>query len=138
MTTKHDEIASLQRRVMEAIDRQDWPAVKELTAPRLRVHVGGPDTDFDGWLAQGKMFYGAFPDGKHELQEVVVENDRAAVRGVWRGTHAGTFNGIPATGRTVAIDLAMMDRFVNGRLVEHWGIFDALGLLQQIGAIPTP
>src|SRR5262245_41496807 len=138
MTTKHDEIAALQHRLWETIDRQDWAAVKDLTAPRLRVHVGGPDMDFDGWVAQGKMFYGAFPDGKHEIQEVVVENDRAAMRGVWRGTHTGMFNGIPATGRKVAIDMAIIDRFVDGRLVDHFGVFDALGLLQQIGAIPTP
>jgi predicted ester cyclase len=137
MTTTHDSLASLQRHITDAIDRQDWAAVKELTAPRARIRTAGQDMDFDGWLAQGKAFYSAFPDGKHEIQDVVVETDRVAMRGVWRGTHQGPFNGIAATGRRVAVDMVMVDRFVEGQLVERIGVFDALALLQQIGALPS-
>lgn len=138
MNNTHETLASFQRQLIDAIDRQDWAGVKELTSPHVRVHVTGQDLDWDGWQAQGKAFYSAFPDGKHEIQQVVVEADRVVMRGLWRGTHQGAFNGLPASGRRVGVDLMFMDRVVDGRLVERWGVFDAMGLLQQIGAIPGP
>ena len=62
--------------------------------------------------------------------------DHGCVRGVWRGTHKGPFQGIPASGSAVAIDMMIIDRIVDGRIVEHFVQLDAMGLMQQIGAMP--
>jgi steroid delta-isomerase-like uncharacterized protein len=131
-----ESIKAAVRQFIEVIDRQDWPAVKELASPTCRVRVGGHDLDRDAWLGMGQMFAAAFPDGKHEVQELVAEGDRVVSRSVWRGTHRGSFQGIPASGRAVAIDVMMMERIVDGRIVEHHVVLDALGLMQQIGALP--
>lgn len=136
--TTHEQLKALEQRLTDAIDRQDWTTAKQMTAPGVRVRMGGQDMDLDGWLAQGQGFYAAFPDGRHEVAETVIDGDRIAVRGVWRGTHRGPFQGIPASGRAVAIDMMMVDRFVEGRLVQRAGLFDAVALLQQIGAFPAP
>jgi predicted ester cyclase len=137
MTNSNDQLVTLQRRLTDAIDCQDWSAVKAMTASHLRVRTGGQDMNWDGWLAQGKAFYSAFPDGKHEIQETMVDADRVAIRGTWSGTHKASFNGIPASGRRVTVDMVLIDRFVDGKLVDRWGVFDALALLQQIGAFPS-
>lgn len=135
--TTHEQLKALEHRLTDAIDRQDWTAAQAMTATGVRVRMGGQDLDLEGWLAQGRAFYAAFPDGRHEIVEVVTDGDRIAVRGVWRGTHRGSFQGVPASGRAVAIDMMMVDRFVEGRLVQRAGLFDAVALMQQIGAFPT-
>jgi steroid delta-isomerase-like uncharacterized protein len=137
MTTTTDTLKASVRRFIDAVDRQDWATTKELAAPGCRARVGGRDIDRDAWLGMGQMFAAAFPDGKHEIQDMIAEGDRVVVRGVWRGTHKGEFQGIPASGRAVAIDMTIIDRIVDGRIVEHFVLLDAMGLMQQIGALPA-
>jgi steroid delta-isomerase-like uncharacterized protein len=132
------DLKSLARVMFETIDRQDWPAARELTSPSLRVSIGGQVLDRDGWIGMGQMFAAAFPDGKHQITDMIAEGDRVVVSGVWRGTHKGDFQGIPASGRSVEVNMIMVDRFAGGRIVEHGGLFDTLALLQQIGAFPAP
>jgi steroid delta-isomerase-like uncharacterized protein len=136
MTTTTDTLKATARRFIDAVDRQDWATAKELAAPGCRVRAGGHDLDREAWLGMGQMFAAAFPDGKHELQALVAEGDVVAMRGVWRGTHEGSFQGIPASGRAVAIDMVIIDRVVDGRIVEHFAQFDALAMMQQLGAMP--
>jgi predicted ester cyclase len=52
--------------------------------------------------------------------------------------HTGEFQGIPATGKTVAVDAVFWFRFANGKVIDHWGQGDFFGLLQQLGAVPAP
>ena len=59
-------------------------------------------------------------------------------RMVVRGTHTGDFRGIAPSGRQVAVDAVNISRLVEGRVVEEWVNFDAMGLLRQLGALPLP
>lgn len=82
------------------------------------------------------MFAG-FPDLRWDVQETVVEADRVASFSFWTGTHQGEFLGIPATGRRVKVEAWNLDRFQNGQLTESRVMMDVMGLLTQLGAIPT-
>jgi steroid delta-isomerase-like uncharacterized protein len=75
----------------------------------------------------------AFPDVKFVVDEIVGENDVVAARYRWEGTHSGTFLGIPATGRRVAVRGMDFYRFKNGRVSEHWDNMDELAMLTQLG-----
>ena len=44
--------------------------------------------------------------------------------------------GRPSMGRTVVIDVIEICRFKAGKMVEHWGVPDQLGMLQQLGLVP--
>jgi predicted ester cyclase len=121
---------------LSTLDGQNWEEVFTLVSPGCRSHVSGQEMDREGWKGMGLMFYGGFPDGRHVLGELVAEGNTVAVRALFRGTHKGSFQGIPATGKSVAIGSAMFYRIENGQIVEHWGEFDAIGLMQQIGAMP--
>ncbi len=55
----------------------------------------------------------------------------------WRGTHKGELMGIPATGKQVTTSGISILRVANGKIAEQWDSFDNLGMLQQIGVIPT-
>jgi predicted ester cyclase len=69
---------------------------------------------------------------------VIAEDDKVVLRVTAGGTHQGEFQGIPATGRTVTITGMGIARIEDGRIAESWWDFDALGLMQQLGAVPAP
>ncbi len=80
----------------------------------------------------------AFPNFRMDVQDVIASGDKAVARLRATGTHQGEFMGIPATGKSVAVDLIDITRFSDDGLAhEHWGVADFLALLQQLGAIPA-
>lgn len=82
--------------------------------------------------------WGAFPDARLEIEDVVSEGDRVACRYAMKATHQGPFQGIPATGRQITLTGITILRLVNGRCVERWNQADFLGLMQQLGVAPAP
>jgi steroid delta-isomerase-like uncharacterized protein len=80
----------------------------------------------------------AFPDLHISIDEQIAEGDIVVTRWTGTGTHEGELMGIPATGKQVTTAGINIDRFAGGKLVAGWALFDQLGLLQQIGAIPVP
>jgi predicted ester cyclase len=81
------------------------------------------------------MLRSAFPDVHYTVENAVAEGDLAAGHVTVRGTHQGEFLGVAPTGREVTWTETYVGRFEHGKLVEHWGDSDDLGLMQQIGAV---
>jgi len=79
-----------------------------------------------------QSFHDAFPDISVRVDEIVVEGDRAAIATTIVGTHDGELLGIAATGRRVAITGIDLVRVQDGRIVEHRGLTDTVGLLRQL------
>jgi predicted ester cyclase len=78
------------------------------------------------------------PDAHFTLEDIVAEDDRVAYRLTLRGTHHGTFLGIPATRAQVTVSFTAFVRIENGKLAEEWGGLDQIDLLRQIGAVVSP
>lgn len=76
-------------------------------------------------------------DGHWEIVELLSAGNRVVVRWTGTGTHKGELNGIPATGRPVRVDAITIHRLADNRIAETWEVWDTLGLLQQIGVVPT-
>jgi steroid delta-isomerase-like uncharacterized protein len=89
-----------------------------------------------------KQFMGvylrAFPDANMTIEDQLVEGDRVVTRWTGRGTQTGQFMEMPPSGKKVAVRGVQIDRFSGGKIVEEWTLFDQLGMLQQLGAVPTP
>lgn len=81
------------------------------------------------------MFRSAFPDLRMEPHEILAEGDLVSCRGTFTGTHQGEFMGVPPTGRHIEADAIDILRIRDGQFVEHWGVMDAMTLMQQIGAL---
>lgn len=60
------------------------------------------------------------------------EGDKVAVRWSMEGIHKGELMGMPATGKNIAFTGMIIDRFAEGKIVEHWEQFDMLGMMQQL------
>ena len=79
----------------------------------------------------------AFPDLRLTVEDLVAEGDKVVHRFTLRGTHAGSFMGIPPTGRFVTAAGIAIDRINDGKVAESWVSLDALNLLRQLGALPA-
>ena len=80
----------------------------------------------------------AAPDLKLTIEEIIASGEKTWARITGRGTHRGPFMGRPATGRSFAITVIDICRFENGKIVEHWGVADRLGMIAQLGLLPRP
>jgi predicted ester cyclase len=69
---------------------------------------------------------------------IVADGDKVVTRWTVQATHQGELNGIPATGKRVTVTAMTIDRITDGKVIESWTIFDALGLMQQLGVVPSP
>ncbi len=85
-----------------------------------------------------QMMYSAFPDLRGDIEDIVAEGDKVAIRFRWRGTQTGELMGIPPSGKPVDFAMIEIYRFDDGKIVEGWAVFDALGMMQQIGVVPAP
>lgn len=111
----------------------------EIFVPGFKSHLPlAPELTRDGWKAFVQGFYTGFPDLRMEVQEVIETVDRAVLRVTYHGTHNGEFQGVPATGKSVAMTGIGIFEIRNGRAVENWAEINVIELMQQIGAIPTP
>ena len=75
-----------------------------------------------------------FPNVHFTVEDVLAESDRVVGRWTFRGTHQGDFMGIPASGNDVSVMGIVIHRIVDGKIAEAWFVWDALGLMHQIGA----
>lgn len=136
MSLSGDEVRELVECLYGAIDRRDWSTLEALVSPRVVVEVGsaGP-IGWDEWLAQLQEFARAFPDGRHLIEEVLVDGSHGVSRCRFVGTHTGPFTGLAPTGRQVSAGGIHVDRFQGDMLVAHRGQLDIHGLLRQLGGV---
>lgn len=133
--SREDEVRALTECLYAALDRQDWSTVDQLVSRRLVAHVAGsPPMGIDEWRAGLEEFYNAFPDGRHVIEDVLVDGAHCVTLGRFVGTHSGDFHGIAPTGAAVSVALIHVDRFQGDELVEHRGQLDLHGLLLRIGS----
>lgn len=135
------ENKALIRRWFEEVWNQGrQELIDQLRAPDAgMVGLGEGSTRSEG-PAPFKIFYSrmrsALPDMRVEVEDILAEGDRVAVRLSILGTHTGNgFNSIP-TGRKVQFTCITIARIADGRIAEAWNNLDQLGLLTQIGVIP--
>ena len=86
--------------------------------------------------ARMQAIRGAFPDHQLIVRDQIAEGDKVVTRVTFRGTHSGSFNGIPATGKQVEWSGIAMDRIADGKVVEMWHVQNTAALMQQIGTKP--
>ena len=124
----------------KAFDDRKMEQALELLAPNFIARMAGiPEPlDGEGFKQFGMSFYLAFSQGKHVFDEVLVAGDKVVTCGTFTATHLGEFQGLPPTGKQISLAIMHIDRVENGKIAEHWGQGDALGLMQQLGIIFLP
>ena len=124
-----DEIFAAGR--AEAIDELVAP---EFVSPTFGIAENGPEM----LKAATQRVHASLSDVQFTIEELVAERDLVAARITASATPTGEFMGVPASGKRYAIGEMHMFRIRQGRIVEHWHQHDALGLMRQLGALPSP
>ena len=91
----------------------------------------------DDTMELARSFRTGFPDLRCTVNDTVTEGERVVCRWRMSGTHQGPFLGIAPTGKKVSFDGISEMRFYQGRLAEQWTMYDCLGLLHQLGLLPS-
>jgi len=137
---EHNKAAS--RRWIEVFNQRDDAAEADVRAPDFVAHAPASlepaPLDPEAWTSFLAGFVAGFPDLRLTVQERVGEGDLVAQLIHFEGTHTGDFQGLPPTHRKVTFTGLELNRFVDGRVVEHWFQLDSLALLQQLGLTLVP
>ncbi|HZR01197.1 MAG TPA: ester cyclase [Chloroflexota bacterium] len=130
----------LVRQLLEDdISRGDACVAEQIIHPDFVDHTNPPGMQHGlaGHNAIVSLFRAAFPDQWWEIHDLIAEGDKVVARTTMRGTHLGDFFGIPATGRSVTLPGVHVLRIADGRIAEHWGSNDDLGLMRQLGVVQS-
>ena len=129
------------RRIAAAVSTGDLDALDGLLTEDYVEHNPSFPADRRGPDAL-RAFVGpyraAFPDLEILEEDVVTAGDRVVFRHRVVGTHENEFRGIPPTGERIDVEGIAIYRLEDGKAAEKWLVFDALGLLRQLGAAPEP
>lgn len=141
--TTTQENKELVRRALDAsFNRRDYEALREALAEDFVGHAPselGHDAetqDRDRLIEEIERNTRAFPDLVHTVEEIIAEGDTVAVRWTARGTHDGELMGMPPTGTEVTLRGMNFFHVEDGQITEDWVLWDALGLMQQLGIAP--
>ena len=131
----------VRRWIEEGLTKGNMTIAAETFAPDCRIRLAGVPQEMrgpDALVAFLGPIAGAFPNLRLSIDEQVAEGDRLVTRWSATGTHKVDLMGAAPTGKQVTFSGVACDRLDGGRVVERWEIMDQLGLLQQIGLVPTP
>ena len=131
--------AVVQGMIEELFNKKNVDALGDFFAEDMVDHNPPPTdkTGLEGMKEMFHMFLSAFPDIHIEIEDLIAEGDTVVMRGTTTGTHQGDFMGIPTTGKKVSYGEIHIVRVVGGKMVEHWGVEDQMGLMQQLGVVPS-
>jgi steroid delta-isomerase-like uncharacterized protein len=129
------------RRLIEEPWRGNVDIIDELVAPNYVAHdasepepIRGPE----GVKANIRTYMAGVPDGQITVDHQIAEGSTVATRWTGRGTQTGEVAGIAATGKQVTVTGLTISRVERGQVVEEWTVWDTLGMLVQLGAVPEP
>ncbi len=122
----------------EVWNKGNLAVIDELIPVDFVQHIGMVQQGREGVKRFFQMIHGAFPDARFTVEDMVGEGDRVVWRFTITATHQGPFQGLPPTGKQITMTGMNIVRMVDGKFAENWGEQDNLGLLQQLGAIPSP
>jgi predicted ester cyclase len=139
MASPEEQNKQVVRQVFEFYNQQDIEKVEKFFSPKQHIfHFPGvPPMD---WNSHKQFIIGlskAFPDLHFKVEDILAEGDKVAYRLTVTGTHKGEFQGIRPTDKKVSFSSTGISNIVDGKVAEDWVEADVMGLMQQIGAIPS-
>jgi steroid delta-isomerase-like uncharacterized protein len=132
--------ADLARRLHEAWNERSFDEMAEASAPDAKITIVGSGDTFEGMegsRAYNTMWADGFPDGRVTVDRVIASGDYVVVEFTGRGTHTGTLvtsmGDIPATGRSLTLQLCDVMEFKDGKVQSQTTYFDSGSMMAQLG-----
>jgi predicted ester cyclase len=137
MSTENEQL--VRRFFEEFCNGRRAEVADEIISPDYVSHgpQAPPAVGPDGVKARVGLYQDAVA-GHWEVQEIFSVGDRVVARWIGSGRHVGELMGVAPTDAPIEVDAISLFRVAGGKIVEEWTVWDALGLLQQVGAVPVP
>jgi steroid delta-isomerase-like uncharacterized protein len=135
-----EENKAIARRAYEAVSQNNLDTLDELVASDITDHDPAPGQapGLEGVKQWFSSMHTALSDFQLNVEDMIAEDDKVVARVRMSGTHQGEFLGSAPTGNRVMVTGIDILRIAEGKLVERWGNFDALGMMQQLGVMEQP
>jgi steroid delta-isomerase-like uncharacterized protein len=133
-----DENRALVERFYADLDAGRLDAIERTFAPDCVLHY--PNNELNGpqgYRDNVAPFLTGLPDFRHIIEDSIADGDKLVVRFTIPATHTGDFLGVAPTGKKVVLTAIAIFRIENGVIAEAWIEMDALGLMQQLGAMAS-
>jgi steroid delta-isomerase-like uncharacterized protein len=133
-----EENKAIVRRYQDALNRNDLDALDAVVAADIHMPdiLPGFPQGIEGAKQIHRLTLAGAPDYHTTIDFMIAEGDRVVSHLTMTGTQTGGFFGIPPSGRAFEITGISIARIANGKIVEHQGVEDAIGLMRQLGAAP--
>jgi steroid delta-isomerase-like uncharacterized protein len=139
MSTQIEQNKAIVRRNYETADRNDLTTFSEQLAPEIAVHLPGMPGPLnrEALIQMMKAMFSGLTQRQHVFEDQIAEGDKVATRLTLHAVHTGEFQGMPATGRQIAMAQTAIHRIQNGKIVEVWVSSDDISMMKQLGLMPS-
>jgi steroid delta-isomerase-like uncharacterized protein len=137
------ENKAIVRRLYEEVwNKRRVELVDELISPSHALHLHDPQLSPsqigpEAYKREVARFLTGFPDLRFAVEDMFAENDKVAVSWTISGTHKGEFWGIPPTDKRMFLEGITINHIANGKIMDSYVSWDALGMMQQLGVVPA-
>jgi len=135
-----DNRAIILRLYEEAWNKRKMEVIKELISPSHALqapNLSGSAVGPEAYQGQILRFLGGFPDLRFTIEDTIAEKDKVVACWTFSGTHKGDFMGVPPTSRKVSVEGMTIHHLADGKIMDSYTNWDALGMMKQLGAFPT-
>ena len=135
MSERNKEL--VRRQIEQVWNTGNLNVIEELLTPDYvyREATAGEKRTREGFKQLVNMYRTAFPDVRITPEQQIAEGDHVVTRWTGRGTHRGELFGTAPSNKQVTVQGILISRISNGKIVEEFACYDALGMLQQIGSV---
>ena len=140
MSTSTEQNKAIIRRNYETADRNDLTAFSEQLAPDLVLHYPGMPGPLnrEALIQMMNVMFSGLTQRQHVFEDQIAEGDKVTTRLTLHAVHTGEFQGMSATGKKIAVSQTAIHRIRAGKIVEVWVSSDDVGMMQQLGLMPSP
>ena len=122
------------KKLYNYLDKVNLDSVRVLCSPDVKIYYqSGPPSSFNDIEPLMKLFYKAFPDYKHGIEDIFAENDKVVIRIGYSGTLIDTFMDIKPSGQKFAYKGIHIFQLSNNKVINWWAVEDELGMMTQLG-----
>jgi len=136
--SEQENKAVVKKLTEQVFNQGELALVPELLSEGFVDHAAMPGAPpgIEGYQGFVTVVRTAFPDFHFTLEDMIAEDDKVVMRGKMSGTNSGPFMDMPATNKKANWTGTHTYRLANGKIAEHWGNIDMLGIMKQLGHIP--
>ena len=123
----------------EVWNKRKLEVVDELISPSHALHdpiASGSHVGPESYKRRVVELTTGFPDICFTIEDTIAEKEKFVVSWIFSGTHKGKYMETPATGRKISVEGITIHHIRNGKILDSCAVWDALGLMQQLGVVP--